>query len=241
MTRGILGSQREVPAVMREVPAVMREQDILIITGGSIDAKFAREYLSHNEFGHIIAVDRGLETADALGLTPEYLVGDFDTVNPGILEKYRNRSEVRIREYCPEKDDTDTQIAVLTALSAGSGDIVMLGATGTRFDHTLANLFLMEEALTKGRHCCMVDEKNRIWLADRSFLLPKKEAWGDYLSLIPLTDIVRPVTLRGVKYPLDGYTMKRIKGGLGVSNEITGETAEVSFDEGILIVVEAKD
>ncbi len=218
-----------------------QNQDILIITGGSIDAAFARDYLAGRGFGHVIAVDKGLETADRLGLVPEYLVGDFDTVNPEVLAAYRNRPGVTLREYCPEKDDTDTQIAVRAAFTLGSGEIVILGGTGTRFDHMMANLFLMEEALMQGRNCCMIDEKNRIRLANRSFTLRREEAWGDYLSLIPLTDIVRPVTLRGVKYPLDGCTMHRIRGGFGVSNEITGEAAEVCFDEGILIVVESRD
>ena len=219
----------------------MSTEDILIITGGRIDLPFVKEYLQKNRFGHIIAVDKGLETADALGLVPEYVVGDFDTVKPEVLARYRGREDVEIRAFRPEKDLTDTQIALSIAGEAGKGTIVMLGATGSRFDHMLANLFLLEEVLKAGRDCVILDENNRIWLADRSFILKREEAWGNYVSLIPLTDTVTGVTLRGMKYPLADYTLERVKSGLGVSNEIVEETAQVEFKSGILIVVEAKD
>lgn len=217
------------------------KNDILIITGGRIDETFVKEYLQKESFGHIIAVDKGLETADRLSLVPDYIVGDFDTVDRTVLARWKNHPGTTVRAYCPEKDLTDTQIALSLAMEFPDGEITMIGATGTRVDHMIANLFLMEEALQKNRRVKLVDEKNRIRLERESFSVKKSEAFGAYLSLIPLTETVRPVTLRGVKYPLTGHTMRRCESGLGVSNEITGDEAKVTFEEGILIVVEAKD
>lgn len=217
------------------------EKDILIITGGKIDETFAKEYLQKESFGHIIAVDKGLETADRFGLVPDDIVGDFDTVDQKVLARYQGRPGVEILAFRPEKDLTDTQIAVEKAFEILGGTITVLGATGTRVDHMLANLFLMEKALVFGRDIFLVDDRNRIHLADRGFSLKRSEAFGDYLSLIPLSDTVYPVTLRGVKYPLTRHTMKRSESGLGVSNEIVDSEAFVEFENGILIVIEAKD
>ena len=82
---------------------------------------FASSFVKQTEYDAVIAVDGGLAAADALGVCPTHLVGDFDTIRPDILEKYRNRPDVRVHAYDPEKDNTDTDIAVLLALRLCDG------------------------------------------------------------------------------------------------------------------------
>ena len=159
-----------------------------------------------------------------------------------ILEWYREHTSIGIREYNPVKDATDTQIAVELALGLGSSRITILGGTGSRVDHMLGNIQTMYLALEKGVECQMLDPNNRVRLIRDRFCLRREEQYGDYFSLIPLTTDVTGVTLRGVKYPLTDYHFTvRGSAGLGVSNEITGEEAQISMKSGILILIESRD
>lgn len=102
----------------------------LIITGGTIDLDFAGSFLENERFDKVIAVDAGLERAAALGLVPDLIVGDFDTVKPEILERYRRMEHIVWDVHQPEKDETDTELALQKAQAIGSGEIAVLGATG---------------------------------------------------------------------------------------------------------------
>ena len=90
----------------------------LIITGGTIDLDFAGSFLEHERFDKVIAVDAGLERAAALGLTPDMIVGDFDTVKPEVLEKFRQMEHIVWDVHQPEKDETDTELALRKAHNA---------------------------------------------------------------------------------------------------------------------------
>ena len=80
---------------------------VLIITGGNINIEFARKYVEGNEFSHVIAVDGGLLAAENMGIIPDLIVGDFDTVSPLLLYKYEKTEGVNIIRYRPEKDFSD--------------------------------------------------------------------------------------------------------------------------------------
>ena len=115
----------------------------LIITGGPIDLGFARSYLSGEGFDRVIAVDRGLNAAWALGIVPDVIVGDFDSADPAALADFRRREHIVWEVHQPEKDDTDTELAIKRAAAMGAGYIVLLGATGGRLDHLLGNIHLL--------------------------------------------------------------------------------------------------
>ena len=132
----------------------------LIITGGFINIEFAKKYLQNNEFSKVIAVDGGLLAADKLSVIPDYIVGDFDTVSPLLLYKYEKMSNVQIIRYRPEKDFTDTYIAVQKAIEENSFSIHILGGMGSRLDHTLANLSVTEYLADRGAHCIILSKKN---------------------------------------------------------------------------------
>ena len=83
----------------------------VILTGGDIQEDFALRILE-NTFDKVIAVDKGLGFCREHGIVPTNIVGDFDSLDPGILEWYRQNTSIEIREYDPVKDATDTQIAV---------------------------------------------------------------------------------------------------------------------------------
>jgi thiamine pyrophosphokinase len=169
------------------------------------------------------------------------ILGDFDSVDPKIQRLYEEKPTVKVLQYEPEKDDTDTQMAVKHAMEVGCTQITLIGATGSRIDHLLGNIFCLYEPLEAGIECYLLDKNNKIMLLNKSYQLKKQDQYGYYVSLLPFTEVVSGVTLRGFKYPLTDYTLTKRSGGLGVSNEIIEKTAEIDFQSGILIMIQSKD
>lgn len=219
----------------------MKRNRNLIITGGTISIEFVAQYLKNQEFHSVLVVDSGLVTAHKLGIPINYIVGDFDSVPRELIESYRrDKKSIEIREYNPVKDATDTHIAIDLSLELGADEIVILGATGTRIDHMLANIHLLELPLKKNIKASIIDEHNKIYLINQNTIIDKNKLHGPYISIQSFTEKVTGVTLRGFQYPLTDYTMY-ISDSLGVSNELAEDRADIMLDEGILIVIEAKD
>ena len=211
---------------------------ILIITGGKINKNFAKKYLKSNKYDIIIAVDKGLETIDYLKLQPQYVLGDFDSVNTKILEKYKKQN-IKIIKLNPEKDLTDTHSAIDLALKLKSTEITILGAIGTRLDHTIANIHILKQALDKNIKAKIVNEKNERELIDKEIIIKKDDNYK-YVSIIPLTTQVTGITIEGMKYIINDYTLS-IGDSLGVSNEQIDKDAKISIKIGILVVIKSKD
>ena len=210
-----------------------------ILAGGSMSLPFLEEQLKSYPDHVVIAADRGLESCEALGITPDFVIGDFDSLDPKVKERFVAGQE-RVTELNPIKDDTDTEAALHLAFEKTAGDIFILGGTGTRLDHVLGNISILAQGLCHGRRVLLLDEYNRIRLADAPFSIKKSEQYGKYVSLLPLTTEVSGLTLEGMAYPLHKYTL-RSDTSIGISNEILDEEARISFEQGILIVVESRD
>ncbi len=220
---------------------------VLLISGGELDLDFARRYLHGNPFDTVACADSGLDAAYQLGLPVCYFMGDFDSVDPALLERYRagkiqGSEKVQWMRYPTEKDHVDTQSVLEWILGQGASDIVILGATGGRLDHFLANLNLLVLPLKRGVPAAIVDPQNRIRLTDRKLVLRREELFGRYISLQPLTSQVTGVTLEGMRYPLSDYTLT-IGTARAISNELREDSSEavISLREGILIVIESSE
>ena len=234
---------------------------ILIITGGRIDEDFALSFLKKEKFDHIIVVDGALAFWDKVEKNPEiqcyfdHLVGDFDTISPEILKNYLEREDIEVHRFNPEKDYTDTDIALKLAIrlakteSSQQNDvgvtdacpeIWLLGATGTRADHMLANMQLLAQTKAAGVEGILVDKNNKIRLLEGSYTLKKKEQFGDFVSLIPITQALKGVILRGFKYPLEGHTTYWGE-SLCVSNELEAEEGYINIEEGMAFLIESRD
>lgn len=214
----------------------------LIVTGGTMDLEFAGSFLKNRRFDLVVAVDGGLEYLKPLGIVPHAVVGDFDTVNQEVFLEYHRMEKVAWEVHRPEKDETDTELAIETAIKMGAEDITMLGGTGGRIDHMLANIHLLAGCLERGIAACMVDRQNRICILDGETTFYRRNLHGKYLSFIPLTEQVLGITLTGFQYPLTrrNITIGR-EAGLCVSNELVEEKGTITFDSGLLICVESRD
>ena len=212
----------------------------VIITGGRIEEPFCPKYIKKQPFDYYIAVDSGLQFFYEQNLIPDLIVGDFDSVREEALRFFEKQEGIEWLRLIPEKDDTDTECAVRQAILRGYEQIHILGGTGSRLDHMLATVGLLGIGLEEHVEIFLLDAHNRVRMIDKSFVLLRKEQYGNYISLLPVTPNVTGVTLTGMKYPLSDYTMMCYK-SLGVSNEIVEDAAEIQLKEGVLLVVESKD
>lgn len=212
----------------------------VIISGGDIDRDFALAFLNRKKARFLIGADRGIHFLRQHGIVPTHIVGDFDSSKAEDLEYFKKNTDVPVRIFQPEKDVTDTQIAVDLAVSLGSGEIYIFGGMGRRADHLLANIRTLAVPRKKGIACYLVDPFNRIRVIDGTLILKRAECFGKYVSLFAMGGQVTGLTLTGFKYPLSDYTMSG-DDPLGVSNEIVEEKAEISFQSGLLIVAESRD
>lgn len=222
---------------------------ILIVTGGYLDLSFAADYIKTLSFDKVFAVDKGLEYVHDLGLQPSFIVGDFDSVDEGIYHLYEvqtlmDKCPFVLEKYPPMKDVTDTELAIAKALEIGAEKITLLGAIGSRADHVLMNLGLLLQTSKESVDMFIVDEINRIRLLNsevKSFCkIAKKDQYGKYLSVIPLSANVTGLTMQGVKYPLNNFTLLQ-GNSLTVSNEIIANEAKISLETGKVFIVESKD
>ncbi|MCL5046484.1 MAG: thiamine diphosphokinase [Actinobacteria bacterium] len=111
----------------------------------------------------IICADGGAGHALKMGLSPDVLIGDFDSLDGDIVEEI-SRAGAEVLRVPTEKDQTDTQLALDLALSRGAREILVLGAIGDRLDHTMANILLLPKLAVHGANVTMVDEKRRWWM-----------------------------------------------------------------------------
>lgn len=211
----------------------------IIINGGNIEDDFALPFLQKEQYDYLIAVDKGLEFCYRAGIRPDEMLGDFDSAAPAV-RAYFEGMEIPVQLYKPEKDQTDMENAMRLALKRGSSEILVLGATGTRMDHVLGSIYDLNIALEAGVSCALVDAHNRIRMIQHGLKIRKEEQYGKYVSLLAFGGSAEKITLTGFYYPLHEYTM-RAGDGIGISNEITEEAAEIQLESGTLIVVESRD
>lgn len=155
----------------------------LIITGGNINKEFLQKILKENEYDKIIAADKGLEILNEINVKPDYIIGDFDSVNKEILEQYKRIPTTYLK---PEKDFTDTHMALKYAIEHGTTKTTIVGAIGTRLDHSIANIHILKEALENNVEAEIINENNKIKLVNKGTKIKKEDNYK-YVSLIPLT------------------------------------------------------
>lgn len=208
---------------------------LIIANGDDVD----KSSLEGIKIDYVICADGGLEKAENLQVVPDLILGDFDSVNKDVLEKYKKSSE--IMKFPAEKDFTDMELSIETAVEKGFRDIVLLGATGgPRLDHSLANMMLLEKYYNLGINIIIIDNNNKIQIiADNCDMMLDKKT-GNFVSLIPLTENLNGLTLLGFKYPLDRVVVKR-GSTLCVSNEIVSDKGRIILEKGTAMLFISRD
>ncbi|CAI6054386.1 Thiamine pyrophosphokinase [Paenibacillus sp. JJ-100] len=208
---------------------------IIIFTGGQLAKEFLREIQPDDI---IIAADRGALYLIQHGIKPHIAVGDFDSITEEEREIVSSNSVEFITCDPIHKDLTDTEMAFETALDHEPTHILIFGATGTRMDHTLANVHIMVRAMQHHISCALQDEHNYMTLTTSHAVVEQRGY--TYVSLLPLTHEVTGICLEGFMYPLDQATI-RLGQSLGISNKLLEESGTVTIDSGLLLIIQSKD
>ena len=213
----------------------MERKTAFIYTGGTVFCEYVTEKPEKDDL--IIAADAGYLTAKKMGITPNILLGDFDTLGVENIP-----DGIECLRVPAEKDDTDTQLAVKVAIERGAKEIVIVGGLSGRLDHTLSTLSILEDLWKRkeGRiYATLTDGKNRVrYIRGSGTILPRSQY--RYFSLIAADDLVKGVTLEGCKYPLKNGRISR-RHQWAVSNEIKGNCALIEISRGGVWVIESMD
>jgi thiamine pyrophosphokinase len=213
----------------------MNGKRIVIVTGGTLGDWVLAEL---EQTDVLVGSDRGALFLVRHGFKPDVSLGDFDSVSAAELEEIRAASKAFISCDPIEKDLTDTEMAFDWALEQKPTEIKLLGALGTRFDHSLANIHLLRKGVAQGISCKIIDAYNEVILINHPALIHK----GSYthVSLLPLSLEVTGITLLGFLYPLQQATLT-IGQSLGISNILLGEQGRIEIESGYLLVIQSKD
>lgn len=211
--------------------------NILLVAGGSPDKwpQFEVE-----TFDYLVGIDRGSLYIVECDWTLDLAVGDFDSLTYEEQQLIQKAAKELVQAKA-EKDDTDTQLALaLTVEKFPEACITIIGATGGRLDHFLANLWLPFEPRFQKfiRQINIKDHQNSIVYYLPGEYVVKKEARMDYLAYCCLTP-VKNLTLTESKYTLE-HADAAVPTSYA-SNEFVGDTAEFSFDTGMIAVIQSRD
>lgn len=210
----------------------------LIISNGELGNLAYIQNIVKEQKPYIICVDGGLRHASTLGVCPQLIVGDFDSVNRIELKMYKQKN-IEFIQLLPEKDETDTQIAIEEAIQRGATEIIMTGVIGTRFDHSYGNIMLLSylnKKKVKGR---IIHTNNII----RLLSVGKHKVVNEQMKTVSLLPFGGDVTIKritGFKYDVSNLTfVSHIP--LGISNEIIKNDAEIDVESGELLMLLAWD
>jgi len=210
----------------------------VIFANGEIpNPEAARALLREGD--HLLAADGGANHLFQMGILPEMVVGDLDSIDEDVLYEL-TASEVEIVQYSENKDETDLELAIRTAVETGATSMLIVGALGGRLDQSLASLFLLSDP-TLARYQIRLDDgeqeayfcrasgskRGQVEIRGRS---------GDTVSLIPWGGIVEGVTTNGLQWALYSECLYPEK-TRGISNVLVDETASVEIGSGLLLIV----
>ena len=184
----------------------------------------------------IIAVDGGLSYCGVLGLEPDLILGDFDSVTEDeakAVKVLEQQIPDRILRLPVEKDDTDMLAALKEGLKRGYKDFRIYAGTGGRFDHTLANIQCLLYLKNRDAVGYLVDGGGMMLVAKNESVQFRKGLEG-YLSLFSLVEASRGVSIKGMKYELDGAVISN-DFPIGISNEFINKEATISVEDGCLV------
>ena len=201
--------------------------NILIIAAGNNEnsAKLL-EYADAADY--IICADAGYDHAKSVGIVPDILVGDFDSLAEE-PDDFLRKVKLPV-----EKDETDTLYALRFAFSKGATNIVLYGGIGSRFDHSYANVCLLSHAMVRDIPMVLTDGNTEIYLTDSKLILKGRK--NATVSVYAFSDICEGVTLKGFYYPLENVLLEKYN-IIGTSNIVTKDEAEISVLEGNLLIV----
>lgn len=208
----------------------------IIFTNGEYkNMEFYQNLLEKANEPYIICADGGANYARKLGITPNVILGDMDSISKETAAFYK---EITSIHYPAKKDETDTELAIDHAIQKGATEVTVFGALGSRLDHSLGNIYLLTRFLDAGVEGKIVNENNSIYLINKNkrFEFPV----GIIISLLPIDGDVEGINITGFEYPIVNGRMT-MKNPYGISNVTSLEKQSIVLEKGMLLVIVSKD
>lgn len=207
---------------------------ILVASGNIVSIDLFNRIYDKNDY--IIAIDGGLDYLIDINIEPDILIGDLDSLSKNRLAMLEN-IKIERKIFDSDKDLTDMQIAINFAIELAYDEIIIFGGIGSRIDHTLANIFLLNSYFEKNIRIKLIDENNYIYLLNGNNEL--KNIPNFNLSILPIKEGTS-ICLQGVKWPLNNHILK-YQESLTVSNKIIENKAKISIKNGPCLIIYSKD
>jgi thiamine pyrophosphokinase len=210
----------------------MNKRCVIFLNGVIENDEFIKGLMSKEDF--ILAVDGGFNHIKRLGLTPNLILGDFDSSE----YKMALESTGKIQKYDSDKNTTDGEIAIDYVVENNFDKVIIVGALGNRIDHMLSNISMLEKLSDAGISGKIMSYKNEVsFLTDELVLYRGKYK---YFSVLSITDMVSGLSIKNSRYDLDDSDLHRSE-SLCISNEFLGETVNISLKKGKAIVIKSLD
>lgn len=210
---------------------------IVIVSGGTPPSyDLIKRELEDSTF--LICADSGGDCLYKYNIVPDYMMGDFDSINREALIFFKNEEKCFVETYPQDKDFTDTELVLNKAVELGGTEIVFLGCTGTRLDHLMGNIGMLLRCLNMNIKASIKDDYNHIYITDKSVKIKGKK--GETFSLQAYSEVVQSVNIRGAKYKLHNYNL-RLGDPRTISNQFLDSEVEIEFKNGVLLIFYSRD
>ena len=211
---------------------------VIVLAGEIRDDKAARDWL--NKAGRVICADGGARHLHRLNICPDMLIGDLDSISQEDMD-WLNSQSVPVRKFPVSKDETDSELAILTTLEdlpepRDQHEIIVLAALGSRPDHVLANQMLAVQLADEGWRMTLTDGVTCIYTLTAGQTLVLEPDCTEAISAIPVAGPVSGLTYEGLLYPLENVTLP-MGSTRGISNRVAANPVKIKLTSGVLLVV----
>lgn len=213
----------------------MKDKALIIANGKIEDIGILKDI--KEEYNFILAADGGTNHCLQANILPDLVIGDLDSISHEALQMIRDNN-ILVEKFPIKKDAADTELAIDFLIDKGFKDISLMGVTGSRMDHTLSNILLLDRLKAKGVHGKIIDENNTVYLVDGQLILPKQANY--YISIIPITDMGMVISLKGFEYELTNRQVE-FASTFCISNRIVEEKGIITIHKGKGLVLISKD
>ena len=206
---------------------------IIVANGQLVEPHNIQDYISSASL--VIAVDGGIRNCLSLGIRPNILIGDLDSVDDNKIGEYRDAG-AQIIQYPTHKDETDLELALQYAKEIEVNEVIIIGGLGARWDMTIANIFLFAHPKYKDMNICILDGTQELFILRAGTHSIVHGRPGDTISLIPLAGDATGIVTTGLEYPLNDETLQFCT-TRGVSNTFTQDHAQIFIKHGLLLCI----
>lgn len=208
---------------------------ICIVLNGSVNDYNKTKQIIHKEnYDYIIGADGGCNHLYNMGILPNYVIGDLDSINKDLIKYYESKNII-FKKFPTHKDQTDAEICIHLAKTLNATEIHFIGALGGRIDHALSNIGLMYYVLEMGIEPKLLTSEEEVVIIhnDTKVIKGKK---GDTISILALKQDAIGVTLEKLEYPLNKARVSYLS-PLGISNVMLEDECNITVEDGYLLVI----